>query len=1156
MRLRRLDLVRYGRFTDRSLDFGPARPGEPDLHIVYGPNEAGKSTTLSAFLDLLFGIPKNSGYGFLHSYATMRVGATLETDAGALELIRIKRPQASLLDRMEQPIPEAALQGGLGGVDRDGYRTMFLLDDDTLEAGGESILASKGDLGQLLFAASAGLADLGVRLDNARSEADRFYRYKARSGELAELKVRLQELKAERERIDIAASRHVQLVEARASAEKRYEQAMGERGALLARIADISRRLAALPRLAELRTLRDRLAPLAALPEAPEGWSDELPRLRDAEIRLQAECGGAAAEVERLRAAAAATAIDQAAIEASVTFMALSDLAARSRTADEDLPERRQALGILDRTMAALVVELGAGQGTEPSRLILTAAAEARIVSLMESRSGIEARLAATGHELARAEAGLEEAGQGLTALGIAAAAGDGESAFAALAATLAAIQADDPGARLRQVVRAEAQAAAALASRLAGLAPWRGDAALLAGAPAPPRAIVARWSADLRDAEAACTGRRDEVERLTAERARRVAERDALAASGVGDAASAARLRAGRDAAWAAHRRTLDAATADAFEAAMRRDDLAIEARLGQAEGRARLDGLERELAVIEADLGRANQRAVEAEAARAKLQDEIAASIQAFLPDGAELPLWRIEDWIEARGEALKAAEAAATARRDLDEAEAAALGARERLAKACAGAGVAVAAGGGLDDALAIAREAAGRFERMSAARRIHAERRLTVEERRREAEAALRADTEWRKAWEAACRSTWLGDADVTLEPAEMRGALRTLDRLRAAHAERVSLGDRIAKMERDQAEFAAAIGGLAKRLGLEDDKNAAGQAETIARRIEAAKSAAERKREALAALDLAAGRQRSLEAQRAELELRKAAVTRHFGVATLAEAEACMQQAARRAEWSAQASRIETELAAALGMSPSEAEEALAGVDAAGLEAELPVLEAKARDLDGLTRELFAEAQRARDALDAIGGDGAVARIEEERRTILIEVEEGARRYLRRKLGVTAADQAMRLYRDRHRSSMMASASAAFALVTRQAYSGLRTQAERDGEKLVAVAADGASKLASELSKGTRFQLYLALRAAGHAELARSRTPAPFVADDILETFDDFRAEEAFRLFAGMAGSGQVIYLTHHRHLCEIAKQVCPTVKVHRLGAGS
>ena len=66
MRLNRLDLTRYGKFTDHSIDFGSAAAGGCDLHIVYGPNEAGKSTLFSAWLDLLFGIGAQSSYNFLH----------------------------------------------------------------------------------------------------------------------------------------------------------------------------------------------------------------------------------------------------------------------------------------------------------------------------------------------------------------------------------------------------------------------------------------------------------------------------------------------------------------------------------------------------------------------------------------------------------------------------------------------------------------------------------------------------------------------------------------------------------------------------------------------------------------------------------------------------------------------------------------------------------------------------------------------------------------------------------------------------------------------------------------------------------------------------------------------------------------------------------
>ncbi|MEQ8740441.1 MAG: hypothetical protein RID59_18085, partial [Hoeflea sp.] len=139
-----------------------------------------------------------------------------------------------------------------------------------------------------------------------------------------------------------------------------------------------------------------------------------------------------------------------------------------------------------------------------------------------------------------------------------------------------------------------------------------------------------------------------------------------------------------------------------------------------------------------------------------------------------------------------------------------------------------------------------------------------------------------------------------------------------------------------------------------------------------------------------------------------------------------------------------------------------------------------------------------------------------------------------------------------LYREHHRSGMMARASDAIRTISRGHYTGLTSQPDKDRELLIALTRDGGSKQAGEMSKGARFQLYLALRVAGYHEFAQSRQTDPFSADDIMETFDDFRAEETFRLFAQMAGVGQVIYLTHHRHLCDIARSVCPTVHIHDL----
>src|SRR3954454_14287899 len=229
MRIRKLGLRRYGKFTDAVIDFGERSAGAPDLHIVYGANEAGKSTAMSACMDLLYGIHHQSRFNFLHPYPTMRIEAELEIFGAVRNFSRIKLPHNSLLDDAGNTVADAMLLGELGGLDRNAYQTMFCLDDETLEAGGERILASKGDLGHLLFSAAAGLADLSDRLGSAQEEAEAFFRPGRRSGILAELKKSLTALKEERERTDTLATEYARLVIEREEAAAAYAEALSQR---------------------------------------------------------------------------------------------------------------------------------------------------------------------------------------------------------------------------------------------------------------------------------------------------------------------------------------------------------------------------------------------------------------------------------------------------------------------------------------------------------------------------------------------------------------------------------------------------------------------------------------------------------------------------------------------------------------------------------------------------------------------------------------------------------------------------------------------------------------------------------------------------------------------------------------------------------------
>lgn len=225
MRFHRLDLSRYGRFTDFSIDFGKRDASQADFHLIYGPNEAGKSTMLAAILDFLFGIESRSPYNFCHDYDVMRIGAHIEIAGSSRELIRIKRNKDGLRGSDDRPVPAAVLAACLGSIDRQGYKTMFSLDDDTLQDGGESILQSRGEIGRLLFSATSGLSDFSLALDQIKREADGLFRRNAKTTAFRDLKDRLDDLTREKTKLDVLAKRFVELDEAAGQARARLDEA-------------------------------------------------------------------------------------------------------------------------------------------------------------------------------------------------------------------------------------------------------------------------------------------------------------------------------------------------------------------------------------------------------------------------------------------------------------------------------------------------------------------------------------------------------------------------------------------------------------------------------------------------------------------------------------------------------------------------------------------------------------------------------------------------------------------------------------------------------------------------------------------------------------------------------------------------------------------
>jgi len=105
-----LCLGTYGEFTDLRLDFGE------HLTVVYGTNEAGKSTAHDALADFLWGIPLRSNRA--SSFARAKLVLEGDVHVGS-ETVRCVRRATGLVDQAGSPLgpgpwnPDNDFDGGM-----------------------------------------------------------------------------------------------------------------------------------------------------------------------------------------------------------------------------------------------------------------------------------------------------------------------------------------------------------------------------------------------------------------------------------------------------------------------------------------------------------------------------------------------------------------------------------------------------------------------------------------------------------------------------------------------------------------------------------------------------------------------------------------------------------------------------------------------------------------------------------------------------------------------------------------------------------------------------------------------------------------------------------------------------------------------------------
>ena len=1145
MRLRALHLDFFGHFTNKTFDFGELAEEQVDFHVVYGPNEAGKTTVMEAYLRLLYGFLPIEPYAFWHQRKNLRVSATLEADGQALEFTRLPKRTGSLLDGRESVTPESAIKMHLGGLSMDDYRNLLCIDDDTIEKGGEEIAKSKGDIGALLFSAAAGISNLTGVLQSVKEDSDQIFRPRASTTTLVALKNSRAALEKQIKTLDVPVSDYRKLKSAFEVAAQREAHIEKERSTLIAEQAQLEKLLEAIPMMAQVDELETEILPLEDFPSQVAVSDEELVTLLTEETSARRELQRLADHLEDLQGQLAQACLDPAHLALSEELEALDTLRGRYRTAELDIDTHKQSLADTLHDMQSLVSEIDGSEQSDPVAYLATPATLTTLQQLVESIRETESAINAEARELQTLEADRSSVEQDLEAL-----AGD-EPEGASLEDVLTRFNVDVLSSRYsaaRQAIEnAEAHYHKAMQEMLSLGQHFDTVPELPVGRGEIER-TVSQWHEHAQDV----TSLKQQCDQLCTEKAKYEARINLLKnRDDVIDDQQIQSQRAEREQLWAEHKSKLTVKTAEAFELVMNHLDRAMQLRFAQASDLGTLRELENKLAESQVHLDECLERLQCAEKQTADCEQTLQKQARQLGFPGY-LPPDVLLDWLDKRE---KAADAKSVFQRVTEKHQQT----LEQVDRLVAELSQSIPRDlPELDELIATARrinsDVQAHTEKV-ARRKVEEERLMTELQRRQASLDQLQASlSELQETWSTVVAENF----PKTVSADKLKLSLQALRDLRELEMTRISAERSLSSMQSDQRLFAEKVNLLAASV----DANLSDSPMQIFDFLQQLNQAAVQARDNTQKLQHDIAEVSRLHGETGKLlQDIDSQIKQHIKffpsrirIETLADLRDNVARANAVIKARADRSDLKKTLLATLDLASLEdARSLLADTKPAELELRLGEVKTLLETIDDQYKLAIKERMTRELEMQSITADAEVAQLVEHRTTTEIQMGDVALQYLKLRIGHSLAEEAIRRYRDNHRSGMIEATEQAFAKLTNDAYRKLATQVDGSSEYLMAVDSSGKAKHVRDMSKGTRFQLYLALRAAAYEQLNNLDIRLPFLCDDIFETFDEDRTRSACHLMSHIGKAGQAIYLTHHRHVVDIAQSICGhNVRVHQI----
>ncbi len=1155
MRFERLDLLCYGHFQGKTIDF-PV--GEGDFHIIYGANEAGKSTALCAIEDLIFGFPTKSNYNFMFENKDLRVGAVIENDYDKkkFEFRRRKGTRDTILGENDTPITDKALDNFLQGIDRSFFERMFSLGHERLRKGGKEILDKKDDVGRMLFSASSGLQGITEVLRkleeraaehwSSRKSGQRLY-YKAEdSFKDAEKRKREATIlssywKEKKEKFENFSEEHS--FQNRLYAEK------------TAQFSKFQRILRILPHFVQVKDLEKEISKFERMPNFPENASEVMEvavnELNQADIALL----NLTEQIADVKKDLGCITLDKKLLRLEDKIKKLKNDLAVVEKSEADIPARLAEIKTLEKKRSDLAAELNWIPEKIQDENFFPQTLYQKIEKLKDTKEALDTRLESAKDSLKDSKTRYKNLQDEITQLG--------------KKPDITFLETSIHHVREKRNLEAEiiqnkdeiSNLKRKIENRLKALQPWNGSVESLEKLLVPQNVTIERFNKEIKDinvSQKEMSSKRETIKQQLSEykleKEQLLRNKKAISFEQLKEA------RQRRDIGWnIIHRKYLkdedvskdevihfsDGMTlSEAFERSTKIADSLADNRFDYAEEAAKLSELARMMELLENRLKEFEKK----ENGLQRQKNEFNERWQSVWKNCTFEPISPEEmlDWADRRIEILDDYNNLLICLQRADN-----LKAQEEEARVLLFTGLNQvdcndqeknqSLGLLLEHAEKIKSDLdkkTTRIEELIKQALVAKDQELKTKEKY---DDILTEKREWEQKWLGAMKEAGFSQSSSV---EEIRFNLNAIKQIKDNGQEISKIRiTRIEAMSKDIERFNEEVGRLLEGLNINientDYKEAFYSLTHHLDEERSKKSSKENQEKNLKALEI-----KKLQ-KKENRETALAKLQPLFKEAGMEDLFTLKKQVAAFDRLRDNESKKEGVLVTLLnqgdGKSRDELEKECQGLDADCVKQELALLEKELIEINLELQKLSEQKSEVKAEVDKISGKEDAAVAEVDRQLALTDMGISVEQYIKAQTASMLLQWGMEKFRKEKQGPLLERGSEIFKILTIQKYSKLTVELDdKDNPILVGVRGEKFVEVES-MSDGTVDQLYLAIRLAAIEEYIQSSQPLPLVVDDLFINFDDERAVAGLKVLRNLASKTQVLFFTHHRHLVELAK---------------